>query len=157
MNQTVSTARARRAGLPALLALALLAAACEARLDEHGYLPQPEDLQSIRPGATTREQVRELLGTPVAVGPFEHGAWYYASSSFENYMFFAPKLQERGLVVIRFGSNGAVSGIERLDEGDGRDIPLVERKTETRGRELGLMGQLLGNIGRFSGGAPPGP
>lgn len=156
MNQTVSMARGRRTGLAALLSLSLLMAACEASVDEHGFVPRPEDLQSIRPGATTREQVRELLGTPVAMAPFEHGAWYYASSSFENYMFFAPRLRERGLVVIRFGSNGAVAEIEQLDEKDGRDILLVERKTETRGRELGLMGQLLGNIGRFSGGAPPG-
>ena len=47
--------------------------------------------------------------------------------------------------------DGRVDKISRLDETDGREVDLVKRETPSAGRELGLLEQLFGNIGRFSG------
>ena len=50
-------------------------------------------------------------------------------------------------------SGGIVQQVERLEKQDGRDIQIVDRKTPTRGKELTILEQLIGNIGKFSGSA----
>ena len=40
---------------------------------------------------------------------------------------------------------------ERLDKNSGRAFQVVDRKTPTRGKELTILEQLLGNVGRFGG------
>ena len=51
--------------------------------------------------------------------------------------------------------------IERFDKNDGQEIKVVKRKTPTRGKELTVIEQLLGNVGRFddssTGGNSTGP
>ena len=39
-----------------------------------------------------------------------------------------------------------------LDENAGTQVELVERTTPTAGRDLNFIEQMLGNVGRFSGG-----
>ena len=57
------------------------------------------------------------------------------------------------MLVIRFNKQGIVQKVEHLDKQDGRELQIVDRKTPTRGKELTILEQLLGNIGRFGGGA----
>ena len=53
--------------------------------------------------------------------------------------------------MVRFDKKGVVQQVERLDKQDGRDVQVVDRKTPTRGKELTVLEQLLGNVGKFSG------
>ncbi len=149
MNQTVPPARGRI--LRTLVALPFLLGACETAVNEHGYAPRASAVERIELGAATRDQVRQALGTPAATGVFDRDSWYYAGSSFEKHMFFDPKLVGRTVVAFRFGPDGVVRAVEFLDEGDGREIEPVARETPTQGQAPGVVQQLLGNIGRFSG------
>ena len=144
----------RRTGLrpAALLAAALLigGVGCSGNLNEHGNLPKPGEVASIEVGSTTRAQVQARLGTPAAVAAFDDNSWYYLGSSVEKFMFFDPEVVKRDLIVIRFDDD-VVSAIDHLDKDDGRDIAVVARETETRGRSFSLLQQLIGNLGRFGG------
>ena len=93
-----------------------------------------------------------LNGTPSAVSTFDNEAWYYVGSRTSRFAFLEPEILERTVLVIRFDKDGIVRQVERLSKEDGRDVQVVERKTPTRGRELTILEQLIGNVGRFGGG-----
>jgi outer membrane protein assembly factor BamE (lipoprotein component of BamABCDE complex) len=135
-------------------AILLSIGACSPKLDNHGNIPDEELVKSIRIGFNNREQVRQMLGTPSARATFDQEAWYYVGTKTSQVAFFEPEILERKVLVVRFDSKGVVQQVERLGKNDGRSVQVVERKTPTRGKELTLIEQLLGNVGRFGGGAP---
>jgi outer membrane protein assembly factor BamE (lipoprotein component of BamABCDE complex) len=130
-----------------------LLAACSPTLETHGHLPDPEIVGSVRIGMSNREQVTAMLGTPSAISTFDNGSWYYVGSRTSWFAFLEPEILERTVLVIRFDKDGIVRQVERLSKEDGRDVQIVERKTPTRGRELTILEQLIGNLGRFGGGS----
>ena len=130
-----------------------LLAGCSPTLTNHGNIPEPELLESIRIGGSNREQIVAMLGNPSAVATFDQESWYYVGSRTSQIAFLEPEILERKVVVIRFDKQGIVQQVERLEKQDGRDIQIVDRKTPTRGKELTILEQLIGNIGKFSGSA----
>ena len=141
------------AGLAGAVLLAVAVTACSARLDSHGNIPDPEIVESIRIGKSNRAQVSEMLGTPSARATFDEESWYYVGTHTSKFAFLEEEVLERNVLVVRFDKRGIVRQVERLDKKDGRDVQVVDRKTPTRGKELTILEQLLGNVGRF-GGAP---
>lgn len=125
--------------------------ACSPTLTNHGNIPDAEIIKSIRIGASNRDQVSAMLGTPSAVATFDKEAWYYVGSRTSQIAFWEADLLERKVLVVRFNKKGIVQQVERLDKEDGRDVQIVDRKTPTRGKELTVIEQLLGNVGKFSG------
>tara|TARA_R110000868_G_scaffold29889_10_gene111066 strand:- start:5591 stop:6076 length:486 start_codon:yes stop_codon:yes gene_type:complete len=125
--------------------------ACSPTLTNHGNIPDAEIIKSIRIGTSNRDQIQAMLGTPSAVATFDKEAWYYIGSRVSQIAFWEPDLLERQVLVIRFDKQGVVEQLERLDKQDGRDVQIVDRKTPTRGKELTVLEQLLGNVGKFSG------
>lgn len=130
---------------------AAILSACSPNLNTHGNIPDAEIIKSIRIGKSNRDQVSAMLGTPSAVATFNKEAWYYVGSRTSQIAFWEPDLLERKVLVIRFDKKGIVQQVERLDKQDGRDVQIVDRKTPTRGKELTVLEQLLGNVGKFSG------
>jgi outer membrane protein assembly factor BamE (lipoprotein component of BamABCDE complex) len=144
----------RNPSLRVLLAASVtvgLLMACSPTLNNHGNIPDAEVVKSIRIGKSNRDQVEEMLGTPSAVATFDKETWYYVGSKTSQIAFLEADLLERKVLVIRFDEKGVVQQLERLGKQDGRDVQIVDRKTPTRGKELTVLEQLLGNVGKFSG------
>lgn len=133
-------------------ALALALAACSPEKITRGYLPDEDQLSSIKPGVNDRASVEELLGSPSSVGTFQDSTWYYITSRNEKLAFFKEDVKEQQVVAIVFDDSGLVSDVRRYSLEDGQEIDPVDRVTPTRGRELTVLEQLMGNIGRFSHG-----
>lgn len=134
-------------------------AACAPDVAIRGNLPRPEKLAEIKPGSTTRNQVRELLGPPSNVGTFNSKVWYYISQKTEDVPMEVPQVLDRTVVVVRFDDKGVVQNLETLDKSAGRDVTPVAETTPTAGHEPNLLRDLFGNIGRVGAGQPasPGP
>ena len=126
--------------------------ACSPGLTKHGQSLDPEIIKSIRIGKTNRQQVAGMLGIPSAISTFDQETWYYIGSKIKQIAFFKPDTVERKILVIRFGIKGIVKQLERLDSSDGRKIKIVKRKTPTRGKELTVIQQIIGNVGKFGTG-----
>jgi outer membrane protein assembly factor BamE (lipoprotein component of BamABCDE complex) len=145
---------ARPAGLGKAIAAALCAgtllASCAATVDNRGYVPNPQALEKVKPGSQTRGDVAEILGTPSSVTPFSDDTWIYIQRKTETVAFFQPKVLEQNVVVVDFDDAGLVREVRRYTLEDGKFIDPVTRKTPAPGKELSLMEQLVGNIGRFS-------
>lgn len=145
---------------PALRALALAAAglltaaalaACAPTVETRGNLPPPERLAQIRPGQQTRDQVAQILGTPSTLSAFGDPTWYYISYRTETTAFFRPEEVDRTVVAVDFDGGGRVQAVRTLGLEDGREVEFADRETPTAGKELTILQQFLGNLGRFSG------
>jgi outer membrane protein assembly factor BamE (lipoprotein component of BamABCDE complex) len=146
--------RARSTRAPRLRHLALCAtlviastAACTPRVDVRGHVTDPDALSEIQPGAQTREQVAELLGTPSTIATFDDTRWYYITRRTETVAFSDPELTEQNIVMIEFDETGLVKEVASLDPAEAREIDPVAAESPTRGRSLGLLEQLFGNVG----------
>lgn len=133
----------------AALAVALATTGCASRLDTRGNLPDPERVAEIKPGQQTRQDVADILGSPSSVTPFGSDTWYYISKRTETFAFFAPELTDRQILMVKFGNDGKVAGIDTIGLEAGRKILPVERTTPTHGTEMSVIEQFVGNLGRF--------
>jgi outer membrane protein assembly factor BamE (lipoprotein component of BamABCDE complex) len=133
-------------------ALALgAAAACAPVQTYSGFLPERNDVQIAdpQPGVDTRSTVQQRFGTPSTTAVFDQTAWYYVSSVQEQVAFYTPETTERRVMVVRFNGD-TVSAVEKFGVERGRLVAYNDEVTPTRGRELGILEQLLGNVGNTS-------
>ncbi len=140
--------------LTAFIALAALGlSACAKDIEARGNLPTPEALARLSPGEQTRQDVEGILGTPATTAVFDAENWYYISSHTTQYAFYPNHELDRTIYVVSFDQRGILSGVRKLNLEDGQNVSPQERSTPTKGREISIIEQLLGNIGRV-GGAP---
>lgn len=139
----------------ALVAAVGVLSACTPVVISHGQTPDPDDLELVEIGQSTRRDVEKRLGTPSTSSVFSDKIWYYFSETTEQVAFFEPKVKERKIIAIVFAPDGRVDNIATYTEADGQTVELVSRVTPTAGNELSFFQQLFGNIGRFTNPALP--
>jgi outer membrane protein assembly factor BamE (lipoprotein component of BamABCDE complex) len=133
-------------------AVALVLAACQPTIDQRGNLPDQSKVAEIEPGVTTKEMVSQILGTPSSVSTFSDRTWYYISRRTEQTAFFDPEVLDQQVVVVGFDEGGVVRDIQHLNLADSRPVNPTARETPSAGKELGLVEQLIGNLGKFNAG-----
>ena len=124
--------------------------ACEEQIHVRGNVPHSNDIAKIKKGFHKKSDIENLLGTPSAIATFQQETWYYIGGRVKTLSFFKPEFVDRKVIVVKFNSAGVVDVIETRDVPKNEDIKLVERETPTKGRELTVLQQLIGNVGRFS-------
>ncbi len=133
------------------IALLLALTACSPITRTHGNLISDDNLKQINPGVSRQADVAALLGTPSAEGTFDPNEWYYVGQVTEKTAFFAPEVVKRNVVRISFSPvDGTVTKVEHLDQNSGQYVEVVDRTTPTAGHNLGIIEQVIGNVGRFS-------
>lgn len=138
----------RRAAF-AVLALAAVSAACTPVVRRHGYVPEREPVTNIKPTEDTKSTVLTRFGHPSTSGVFETDTWYYITDVRQQLGYLRPESSARAIVAVRFDDEGVVDDVQTYTVADGRVVNVVRRETPTRGRELTLLEQLLGNVGRL--------
>lgn len=134
----------------AILATALFLAGCATTIDHRGYVPDQETIERVRAGVDNRDSVARMFGSPSSVATFDDRTWYYVSKRTERVAFFNDKVVDQRVLAVAFDEAGLVSEIRQYALEDGRIINPVTRETPTLGRELNIIEQLFGNIGRFN-------
>ena len=124
--------------------------ACVSIYRNHGYVPTPEELATIRVGVDTRDSVAESIGAPGSSGVLNDSGYYYVATRLRHYGPREPQIVSRELVAISFNGSGRVTNIERYGLQDGRIIPLQRRVTSSSVQDKTFLRQLLGNIGQFN-------
>ena len=144
--------RLRGLGVGLLLACATIGlAACGNNVQLRGNTPDPEDVAEIRPGVHSRQDIIDLLGSPSTVSTFQDSKWYYIGQKTQEIAFMKPEVLERQVLVITFDEGGLVEGTTNYTMANAQDVDPVDRITPTEGKDLTLLQQLFGNIGKFSG------
>jgi outer membrane protein assembly factor BamE (lipoprotein component of BamABCDE complex) len=129
------------------LTACLTLAGCAAEINSRGNLPPDDKLAQVTPGIT-RDQVVGILGSPSTIATFSDNAWYYIGQRTEDYAFYKPRVMERQVVIVQFDEDGRVAEVKRLDKEDGKPIEMVSRTTPSVSRDLSLMQQIFGNLGK---------
>jgi outer membrane protein assembly factor BamE (lipoprotein component of BamABCDE complex) len=135
------------------LTLALILTGC-ATIDNRGHIVEPEQLEQIEVGVSTKEQVSELLGSPSSVSTFGNKTWYYMSETTQTRAFLDPTVLKSNITRIEFDDQGRVTNLNSITEIDKQVIAHVQRSTPTAGHTFGVIEQIFGNFGRFNGKDP---
>jgi outer membrane protein assembly factor BamE (lipoprotein component of BamABCDE complex) len=130
--------------------LALGLGACTKDIRVRGNIPDSEVVSRINPGIHSRIDVQSLLGSPSTVSTFQDSKWYYIGQKSTQFAFFEQEVLERSVLVVSFDAAGLVVTTESYALEDGQPIDPVDRITPTEGRDLSILQQLLGNIGKYS-------
>jgi outer membrane protein assembly factor BamE (lipoprotein component of BamABCDE complex) len=141
----------RTAPLLLVGALVPFLASCETIVDQRGFAPTPGSVEKLEVGTQSREDVVRLIGSPSAVATFNPNVWYYISQKQETWAFLKPVMLEQNVMQLNFNDSGRLQSMKKYDLSDARDIDMVSRITPTAGKELTVLEQIMGNVGRFSG------
>lgn len=137
----------RRAALSALVFAAL--AGCSPITTYSGFQAIEANPKDVQAGVDTKSTVRAKLGSPSTTSTFENDIWFYISQTKEKIAFRKPQVAARDVVAITFNDETEiVEKVNHLTLEDGKAIAYNDRETPTRGRELTIMEQLLGSVGR---------
>jgi outer membrane protein assembly factor BamE (lipoprotein component of BamABCDE complex) len=130
------------------VALAAATSACAPVQTYNGFRPDRNNAEIPDPqvGVDTRATVQQRFGSPSTTAVFDQTTWYYVSSIQERVAFYTPRITERQVMVVRFDGD-VVAGVERFGLERGRIVSYSSDETPTRGRELGVLEQLLGTVG----------
>lgn len=137
----------RHAGAVVVLAGAL--AGCSATYQNHGFVPEEEELETILPGVDTRETLELTVGQPSAAGVIRDDAWFYAAYRVRSFAYQAPQVIERDVVAITFDEDGVVENIETFGLEDGQLVQLSRRVTDSGVGEVTILTQIIRNFGRL--------
>lgn len=143
----------------ALLLMAAGGASCTPTRDYHGFIADTPDALNVQVGVDTQSTVRQRLGTPSTMSVLEANqtgaaagqtTWYYVAVTQERFAFYNPRTTDRVVMAVRFDANQTVSAVDRYGLEEGRVVDYSHDRTPTRGRELGILEQIFGTIGRGS-------
>jgi outer membrane protein assembly factor BamE (lipoprotein component of BamABCDE complex) len=135
--------------LAVIAALSPLAVACAPIVGNHGFQVVDVSPRDIVTGTDTKSTVLAQLGSPSAVSTIEDNIWYYISQTTERYTYNRPQVAQRSVTAITFNeTDDKVTEVRSLGLEDGRTLAMNDRETPTRGRQLTILEQLLGNVGR---------
>ena len=139
----------------AFLLMGICLAACSAQLEVRGFVADPDKIAALKVDDDSQATVTEALGTPTAKSTFDTEVWYYISERAERVAFLTPTVTDRQILALVFDADSnKLKDIGRYTIADDKVIEIVPRATPAKGRELSVLQQLFGNIGRF-GAVPP--
>ena len=144
--------RAAFAALAAGLLIPAAAAslsACAPVTSYSGFQAIESDPKDVKVGTDTKSTVRGRLGSPSATGAFDQNTWFYMNQLKSRVAFKKPEVIARNVTAISFNKDsGLVERVNSYTLKDGKVIAFNGRETPTRGRELTVLEQILGNVGR---------
>ncbi|PVM90394.1 outer membrane protein assembly factor BamE [Caulobacter radicis] len=133
----------------AAIGLAAVVGGCTPLTSYSGFQAIEAKPADMKIGEDSKSTVREKLGTPSAVSTFDSDAWYYISQTTDRVAFYKPRVIKRDVVAIKFNTaDEKVASVDTFTLKDGKVIAYNGRETPTRGREMTVLEQLLGTVGR---------
>ena len=138
----------RAALLAAAISVGISLAACAPITSYNGFQAQDIRPEQIKVNDDTRSTVLSKLGSPSVQASFDPNIWFYVSQVAEKYAYYQPKVRSRQVYEIRFDKDEKVVSVKSYKLTDGYQIAYDKRETPTRGRELSVIEQILGGLGR---------
>lgn len=137
----------------AILAAAVVAtsglAACAPITSYSGFQAIDSDPKDVKVGTDTKSTVRAKLGSPSVQSTFDPNVWFYMNQVKQRVAFRKPAVTARNVTAITFNKDSElVETVNVYTLKDGKVIAYNNRETPTRGREMTVLEQLLGSVGR---------
>ena len=125
--------------------------ACAPITSYSGFQAIESNPKDVKVGTDTMSTVRSRLGSPSVTGTFDPNTWIYMNQMKSRVAFKKPEVISRNITAITFNKDSElVESVNNLTLKDGKVIAFNGRETPTRGRELSVLEQILGTVGRGS-------
>lgn len=121
-----------------------------------GNIVSADQLKQLVPGTSTEADATALLGSPTAKASFDPNTWIYVGQVTKPQIAGFQGVEKQDVVALRFSSTGVLEKIEQKDAKGALPAPMIARVTPSPGTSTTILGQIIGNIGRFAA-APPTP
>jgi outer membrane protein assembly factor BamE (lipoprotein component of BamABCDE complex) len=133
----------RKAAFAAAAVSLLATGACMPITTYSGFQAIEVNPADVKPGEDTKSTVTAKLGSPSVTSTF------YMSQVTDRVAFYQPRVAKRDIVAINFDkATEQVVSVNQYTLKDGKVFAYADRETPTRGREMTILEQLLGNVGR---------
>lgn len=133
-----------------IIAILCMVSACSPMVDNKGYVKKHPIEDKIIIGQTNKQEVFQQFGSPSSQSSFGEETWYYIHNRKETWGFLAPESVDQDITSIAFNEQGIVTSVNGYTQEMAQEVEYVGRETPTEGHSLGLIEQLLGNVGRFN-------
>ena len=130
------------------LLIALGIAACSPTVSGSGTFVHQDDLEQIKQGQSTREDVVAILGSPVFTSTVDDKVWYYIGRQTEQVSFLDPTLVKQEAIEIVFDDAGVVNNVKTMNVADAKEISPVDRETPTHGHTKTILTEILGVLSK---------
>tara|TARA_B100001778_G_scaffold332194_1_gene337965 strand:- start:1072 stop:1581 length:510 start_codon:yes stop_codon:yes gene_type:complete len=135
--------------LCSLLCLIFVLQACAPSRNVRGNNVDVTRLSELELGQSNKDDVVSIIGSPTSKAAFNDNIWYYIGLETVKQGFLDPKIENKQVYIASFDENEMLSSFQKLDA-KSEDIPIQSRKTPTHGKNLTLIEQFIGNVGRFN-------
>ena len=122
---------------------------CSKLVEQNGVPINNEMFQKLIIDSSTKNQVKKNLGKPLIIDDQNEETWIYFSQKIEKIAFFAPKLTDRTVMLLKFKNNRLINK-ESFTQQDSKIIDISTNRVISGGRKLTILQQIFGNIGNFS-------
>lgn len=133
-----------------LIPLLLVVAACTPKKQSHGYMPIPSQVALLKPGVSSKTDIVRLIGTPAFINDFADNRWNYVAFRTEQIGFEKPDIVDYDVLQLVFGEDQILQSVHQGNRDTLVALQYDQEATPASGREMGLMEQLLGNLGKFN-------
>ena len=117
----------------------------------HGQVIPEENLAKLETGKQNKLAVLRLLGSPSSETLFEDNKWLYMTTKTKDRVFTHDEVIDRDIIIVEFDDNDTLSNITQRNTENSRNITPLPQETRTHGQSLGILDQMLENLGQGFG------
>ena len=128
----------------------LLVFSCAPITKVSGYVPMQMELEQLRVGSSTKQEVLKKLGEPLNYEGDPSGTLLFVQQKVETLAFLRPRVSERAVIKLTFNDNDILSSVEKSSSINNEPFKIEEQFVVSKGRKLSFWQQMFGNIGNFS-------
>ncbi len=129
--------------------LASILSSCAPTLATRGNFIKSEEVDKITVGVDSKTDILLRYGSPSTTSTFEENIWYYVGQRVESSSFRFPQVREHQALAMSFDDNNVLEAFVIVRNDGLREVERISKATPTAGRQLTILEQLLGNVGRF--------
>ncbi len=113
----------------------------------NGQLPEKSLIKTLKVGKDKKDLVISILGSPTFHGQLNDNSIYYAEVISEQFAFLDPDIKNQNVIQLEFDKDNVLKNVYLFGVSDKNEIVMSQRKTETFGREITFLEQIISNIG----------
>lgn len=119
---------------------------------DRGYQIDEKTYSQVKIGASSKQDVLSLMGTPSTTSTVGGDAWYYIGQKMHRALAFMPvQMEDQNVLAVYFAAKtGKVERIANYGMKDGQIFDFVSRTTPTGGNEPNFLRNMFNNLFRFS-------
>ena len=113
----------------------------------NGQLPEKSLIKTLKVGKDKKDLVISVLGSPTFHGQLNDNSIYYAEVVSEQFAFLDPDIKNQNVIQLEFDKDNILKNVYLFGVSDKNEIVMSQRNTETFGREISFLEQIISNIG----------